>query len=1138
MNNQFLTLVSPWYGLPIVEKLLPPLMRDLIKAGLNNERIFVEFLEIQGSTDPQCRANIPSLLEHKPNERGIVITADIIRLAAKIRIEGLGGKMVLDGPVATFDVPGIPLFDWMNLKQEGVDKFILPGTTLFLNRPIISWAQHKDAVIATLVSFVIIVLLVIPLVIRYSQQKKVIVKLSEAEKALSESMALLSLSREVARIGSWKLDLVTNHLKWSDEVYRIFGCHPHEFTATYQSFLGFVHPDDRIAVGDAYSNSLQQGVDSYEIEYRIVRPITSEVRHLYERCVHLRDDAGAIIQSIGIAQDITERKQHEEELASEVTRRRVLMEQSRDGIVVLDQDGKVFESNRSFADMIGYPVELMHQLSVLDWEFLYPTEQILEMMRTIDEKGDHFESKHRRRDGSVYDVEVSTNAAWFNGQKLIFCICRDISERKQAELRLKQSNQRLESFLQIRQTSAFLHSRETLMQMIVDNAVIATGCHSSAIYLINDKKTIKLEAATPALPSDFPDEFRIACLNEHPHIQKAIETHQYVLMPDASKAILTAQELEIVQLRNLQSNLYLPINLRGNPIGVLILSSVSKVNNFFAEDISLLMGYASEAAQIIENCRNYFEIKRYTAELEQNINKRKLVEEKLKESEEKHRLLFETMSTGVIYQDEDGKIISANPSAERILHITLDQMKGKTSMDPRWKMIHEDGSIVPVSEHPAAIALRTGEKVGPIVRGIFVPEKEEYVWILVNAIPLFNNGEDKPFQAYATFDDITKRKAAEDKLKESETLYRNILETAPVGIAIHQQGRVAFANPAALQILGADSNEQIIGKEISSIIHPDNLEESRKRIQRMMNGKKGLYPVEYKFVRLDGKVIEVEVMATLLTYKNVPSVQAIVTDITERKRLQKELEQLNIELEMKVEQRTAQLATSNKELESFSYSVSHDLRAPLRHINGFADLLHRHYRDALPEKARHYLDTVSGASRQMGTLIDDLLHYSRTGRNEVRKKELDMNLLIKEVLEELMTETQGREINWEMQHLPKVYGDYLLLKQVWANLLGNAVKYTRNQKTAQISIGYKEEAGDFVFCVGDNGVGFDMKYAHKLFGVFQRLHTQAEFEGTGIGLANVQRIVHKHSGRVWAEAESGKGAKFYFSLPIFLEKIT
>jgi len=257
----------------------------------------------------------------------------------------------------------------------------------------------------------------------------------------------------------------------------------------------------------------------------------------------------------------------------------------------------------------------------------------------------------------------------------------------------------------------------------------------------------------------------------------------------------------------------------------------------------------------------------------------------------------------------------------------------------------------------------------------------------------------------------------------------------------------------------------------------------------------------------------------------------LIGEIVSRKSTEKKILELNEQLEDRIKERTEQLEASNKELEAFSYSVSHDLRAPLRHINGYVNMLNEKFHSDLPEKAQYYLTTVSDAAKQMGTLIDDLLQFSRTSRQEMEKTKIEMNVLVKDVIEIIKQSTEKREIIWKVQDLPQVFGDLVMLKQVWVNLLDNAVKYTRNTQKAKVSIGYKDEKKKFVFFVRDNGVGFNMKYAHKLFGVFQRLHSRAEFDGTGIGLAHSQRIIHKHNGRMWAEAEPGKGATFFFSLP-------
>jgi PAS domain S-box-containing protein len=515
-----------------------------------------------------------------------------------------------------------------------------------------------------------------------------------------------------------------------------------------------------------------------------------------------------------------------------------------------------------------------------------------------------------------------------------------------------------------------------------------------------------------------------------------------------------------------------------------------------------------------------------------DITDRKEIENSLYESKLMLNYVLDTVPQSIFWKDNESRYLGCNKVFANEVGISNPlEIVGKLDFDLPWPKEEADAYRA-----DDKIVIDSGQSKKHIIEPLQKSDGTR-IWIDTTKLPMYDQ-YGNTMGVLGVYEDITENKLAEINLAESEERYRNILETAPVGIAIHQQGKFVFFNPAGLHIIGANSSEQMRGKEITSILYPDNFKEFQIRIKRLYSGENGLYPIEEKFIRLDGKVIDVEVIATLLSFKNEPAVQIIITDITERKRLSEELKRLNSELERKVEQRTAQLEASNKELEAFSYSVSHDLRAPLRHINGYVDLLNKRFREDLPDKARHYLDTVSGASIQMGNLIDDLLQFSRTSRQEVRKTEFNMNMLVKEVLEELKADTKGRKIKWDIQDLSNVYGDYSMLKLVWSNLMGNAVKYTRNEKDAEISISYKQKPTEVVFCICDNGVGFDMKYAHKLFGVFQRLHSQAEFEGTGIGLANVQRIVHKHMGHVWAEAEPGKGAKFYFSLPTKIEKLS
>jgi light-regulated signal transduction histidine kinase (bacteriophytochrome) len=282
-------------------------------------------------------------------------------------------------------------------------------------------------------------------------------------------------------------------------------------------------------------------------------------------------------------------------------------------------------------------------------------------------------------------------------------------------------------------------------------------------------------------------------------------------------------------------------------------------------------------------------------------------------------------------------------------------------------------------------------------------------------------------------------------------------------------------------------------------------------------------------MRKDGTIIPVSLTFSAVKDRagRIIGASKIAHDISERKKYEQEVLMLSEDMAA----RNVELEEANKELEGFSYSVSHDLRAPLRHMTGFAELLERRAKSQLDETSLHYVTVISQAARKMGILIDDLLAFSRIGRTEIRMNRVSLTALVREVVLEMHAEVEGRDIVWKIGELPSVYGDPSMLKLVVANLISNAVKFTRTCPRAEIEIGCREERNEFVFFVEDNGVGFDMKYGEKLFGVFQRLHPQGEFEGTGIGLANVRRIISRHCGRTWADGSPGEGATFYFTLP-------
>jgi len=353
-------------------------------------------------------------------------------------------------------------------------------------------------------------------------------------------------------------------------------------------------------------------------------------------------------------------------------------------------------------------------------------------------------------------------------------------------------------------------------------------------------------------------------------------------------------------------------------------------------------------------------------------------------------------------------------------------------------------------------------------------------------------------------------------------------------VAVDEQQRVVLFNASASEVFGY-ALEEVLGQPLSMLL-PERSRQVHEEVQvpafvgsgvavRRMGERR-----EVSGLRKDGTEFPAQVGLSRVRIGERTLLMAVLEDISARRRHEDEIRALNEDLERRVSERTAELEAATKELEGFSYSVSHDLRAPLRAIDGLSRILLDDYAPDLPAEAQRYLDVVRANAQRMGRLVDDLLAFSRLRNAQLNRQLLDLGAAAREVVTELERDVTGREIRFAVGDLPPAFGDHALLRQVFFNLIGNAVKFTRPRSVAEIEVGARDADGDCAYFVRDNGVGFDMEYAGKMFGVFQRLHRDDEFEGTGVGLAIVQNIVARHGGRVWAEATVDRGATIFFTL--------
>ncbi|MDY7080572.1 MAG: PAS domain S-box protein [Chloroflexota bacterium] len=914
--------------------------------------------------------------------------------------------------------------------------------------------------------------------------------------------------------------------------------------------------------------------------------------HLFLETAHVRRDGTVIpvelnsrvIRFAGkpailsVARDISERKQAEEALRESEFRYRTLFESVPIGIGLSTLDGRVLACNDAMLRMTGYSAAEVGSLTLRD-TYQNPQDRDLLLKRLqTDGSVQGLEVKWKRKDGTPYDVSITVIPLTWQGDDAILVAAEDITEQVQVQDALRESEERYRRLVEFSPDAIVVHSEGRIVyantaiarfigvpspEQLIGKPVmgfLASDYRESAgrrirqveggtVVPLVEEKLIRvdgtvLEVELAAIPFVYQGKPAVQAIGrditERKRAEEALrETEERLsaFMNSATDVFaLYDSALNLVEINDAGLKMMGEEN-RDNVLGMKIAEIVPDAHQTGRYDEYVRVvetGVPFFVDHVIPHPRfgnvhlaiKAFKVGDGLGVIASDITEYRRAEEALRESEENFRALAENANDGILIATGEGKLIYANKRVAEISEYSIGEML--------------DASI-DVLAHPDEIE-ELREMLCRRLAGEDIPRQHETTIVRKDGevVPLEITGAQTVWHGQpadlVVIRDITERKRRDEALRESEEKYRHLVERANDGIAIVQEGLLEYVNPRLAEI-GGYTVEDMTGTQFIDHTYPDQVPKLVERYRQRIAG--GDVPLRYETVmkHKDGRRIDVEIAGGLVTYQGRPADFVFIRDVTERKQAEEEIRRLNEELEQRVIERTAQLEAANKELEAFSYSVSHDLRAPLRHIDGFLRLLLKREEGRLDPTSLRYLNTVAEASNKMAQLIDDLLAFSRTGQAEMQTQRVELNEMIREVQQELAPALEQRHITWDIGPLPAVEADPILLRQVWVNLLSNAIKYTAPCEEARIEIGAKkpdflEKPGfsEVIFFVRDNGVGFDSQYAHKLFGVFQRLHQADEFEGTGIGLAIVRRIIHRHGGRVWAEGEVDHGATFYFTL--------
>jgi PAS domain S-box-containing protein len=771
------------------------------------------------------------------------------------------------------------------------------------------------------------------------------------------------------------------------------------------------------------------------------------------------------------------RRQTRELVASE-ERLRLVTDNARVGLVIVNQDRRYIYANDAYAEILGLPSSAIIGERVQDVLPEIYEEQIgPRLARAFSGQRVTYELHKPAAAGDCY-YDVRYEPRKVDGAvALVVVVITDITERKKSEL------------VSLRMAAIVEFSDDAIIGKDLNSIISSWNRGAEKIFGYSASEMVG-SSIMRLIPDDRRDEEnqildKIRCGESVEHFETLRQTKDGRLI-DVS---VTASPIK---------------DADGKPIGV------SKV-----------------ARNITERKR----AERRLAELAQELSNRAAELASSRKALEAQTVMFQlvlaSMGEGLIAADLQGHFLIFNDAAHDLMGRGPEDLPTE-QWTAYYKVFLPDGiTPYPPDGLPLVRAIR-GEsaQVELIVQH---PETLSRTSLEVTARPL-RDARGSRCGGVAVLHDITERKRVEGALQEREEQLRLYAVHSPAAIAmLDRDMKYLVVSQRWMEVYRLEE-KSIIGRSHYEIF-PEISERWKKIHQRCLAGavEKG---DEEAFLRADGNTnwIRWEVRPWREADGSIGGIIIFSEDVSERKEAREKIHQMNVELEQRVIERTQQLETANKELEAFSYSVSHDLRAPLRAVNGFSKIVLDNFGSQVPVDARELLELVCKGADQMGELIDDLLAFSKFSRQAMSQQAVDCVKLVQTVLDNSVSQRQDRPIEIHVGNLPPCQGDAALLKQVWVNLISNAIKYTRGREPGVIEIGCERTNNENVYFVRDNGAGFDMQNAGKLFGVFQRLHGADEFEGTGVGLAIVQRIVNRHGGRIWAAAEVGRGATFSFTL--------